>query len=84
VTFAEGYETLPLGNFRVAQRLLLALQPAGAPPTQQPMRVWLVNVHMHHGGATPAEQARCLMSSCLIQRLYTYLLELLAYASAAC
>jgi hypothetical protein len=55
VVRCERHETLPLDHYRVAQRVLLTLQPPGA---AQPMRVWLVNVHMHHGGATPAERVR--------------------------
>lgn len=56
VVRCERHETLPLGHYRVAQRVLLTLQPPGS---AQQLRVWLVNVHMHHGGATPAERVRC-------------------------
>jgi endonuclease/exonuclease/phosphatase family metal-dependent hydrolase len=62
----ERHETLPLGHYRAAQRVLLTLRleaagaaagDAGATPPR-PHRVWLVNTHLHHGGATPAEQVR--------------------------
>jgi hypothetical protein len=55
---AERHETLPLGHYRAAQRVLLTLPAAGGGSTEQPHRVWLVNTHLHHGGPTPAEQAR--------------------------
>jgi hypothetical protein len=60
------HETLPLGHFRSAQRVLLTLTPppsgdagADAAAAPRPHRVWLVNTHLHHGGGgTPSEQAR--------------------------
>ena len=65
----ERHETLPLGHYRAAQRVLLTLPP---PRQQRPgrdaaaaagQRIWLVNTHLHHGGATPAEQV--LAAACI-------------------